>query len=128
MIYSVSLGLAVFDLEWVWQPKFWTVLSSITWYSTASALAQILRSVILRSSGSFWNWTREHWVLKANKHPTIESLPHGYKSRKVEEFYHTYNALEQLWSRRQFSRSEANSPRTNWLSFACFLLEWVARC
>ena len=65
---------------------------------------------------------------KTNKHPTIPSSGHGYKSRTFEEFCHTYNALEQLWSRRQFSRGEANSPRTNRLSFACFPREWVARC
>ena len=103
-------------------------LLQITWKSVSFTPAQFLWSANLRSKVSFPNWTRGNSFKTTNKHPTIPSSRHGYKSRKFEEICHTYNALEQLWSGRQFSRSEANSPRTNRPSFACFPREWVARC
>ena len=74
------------------------------------------------------NWTTVVEVNSAGWRPTLSCPLLGYKSRRAEETRHTYNALEQLWSRRQFSRSEATSPRTNGLSSACFPREWVARC
>lgn len=41
------------------------------------------------------------------RHPITQCYLVSYKSKQFKDVLHTYNALEELWSCRQFSQSEA---------------------